>query len=88
MITTKLYFLHNFAKNMNKKDLQVHIGKKIKQLREEKDISQVDLAYACNFEKSNMSRIETGNTCPNVFTIQKIAEKLEIPVYKIFEEIV
>jgi DNA-binding helix-turn-helix protein len=38
----------------------------------------VDLAYACDFEKSNMSRIEAGKTCPNIYTLYKIAQHLEI----------
>lgn len=63
---------------MDKKSLQVKIGKRIKSLREHKNISQVDLAYACDFEKSNMSRIEAGNTCPNIYTLYKIAQYLEI----------
>lgn len=63
---------------MDKKSLQIKIGKRIRALRESKNISQVDLAYACNFEKSNMSRIEAGNTCPNIYTLYKIAEYLEI----------
>ncbi|MDO4763586.1 MAG: helix-turn-helix transcriptional regulator [Flavobacteriaceae bacterium] len=63
---------------MDKKSLQNKIGKRIKTLREQKNISQVDLAYACNFEKSNMSRIEAGNTCPNIYTLYKIAQYLEV----------
>ena len=40
--------------------LHIKIGKKIKEIRELKDISQQDLAARCNFEKSNMSRLEAG----------------------------
>lgn len=63
---------------MDKITLQVKIGKRIRALRESKNLSQVDLAYACNFEKSNMSRIEAGHTCPNIYTLYKIAQQLEI----------
>ncbi|WP_435522914.1 hypothetical protein [Chryseobacterium indoltheticum] len=42
---------------MDKKEYQVAIGKRIKQLREKKNISQVELAALCNFEKSNMSSV-------------------------------
>lgn len=63
---------------MDKRELQVNIGKRIRQLREEKNISQSDLAAMCNFEKSNMSRIESGNTSPTIYTLFKIATKLEV----------
>jgi len=63
---------------LDKLSLQVKIGRRIKELRESKNISQVDLAYACDFEKSNMSRIEAGKTCPNIYTLYKIAQYLEI----------
>ena len=43
---------------MDKKELQIAIGKRIRDLRELKNISQVDLAYACNFEKSNFKTSE------------------------------
>ena len=43
---------------MNEQQLFIKIGDKIKELRELKNLSQQDLAALCNFEKSNMSRIE------------------------------
>ncbi|MDY3339018.1 helix-turn-helix transcriptional regulator [Riemerella anatipestifer] len=70
---------------MDKQELQIKIGKRVRQLRESKNISQVDLASACNFEKSNMSRIEAGKTCPNIFTLYKIAKNLEVPITELIE---
>lgn len=63
---------------MDKKEFQIAIGKRIKELRESKKISQVELAALCNFEKSNMSRLEAGNTNPTAYTLHIIAQKLEI----------
>lgn len=68
---------------MDKKEFQIVIGKRIKQLREDKKISQVELAALCNFEKSNMSRLEAGNTNPTAYTLYIIAQKLEIEVFEI-----
>jgi len=68
---------------VDKKELQVRIGKRIKELREMKNISQIDLASACNFEKSNMNRIESGNTCPSIYTLYKIAQNLEVRITEI-----
>ena len=48
-----------------------------------KNISQIDLASACNFEKSNMNRIESGNTCPSIYTLYKIAQNLEVRIIEL-----
>ncbi|GHT72888.1 hypothetical protein AGMMS50262_02910 [Bacteroidia bacterium] len=63
---------------MKKEDVLYEIGLKIKELREEKNISQQDLAAACNFEKSNMSRIESGRTNFTIGTLLKIGEVLKV----------
>lgn len=61
-----------------KEILQTAIGKRIKKLREEKNIPQQDLAATCNIEKSNFSRLEAGNTNPTLYTLFKIAESLKV----------
>ena len=63
---------------MKKEEVLFRIGLIIKELREEKNISQQDLAAACNFEKSNMSRIEAGRTNLTVGTLLKICQILEV----------
>lgn len=65
------------------------IGLKIKLLRIERKISQQDLAAACNFEKSNLARIEAGRTNPTVATLLKICQVLEVPITQLldFEDI-
>lgn len=73
----------------DKKKLQIAIGKRIKQLRENRKIQQQDVAAACNIEKSNFSRIEAGNTNPTIYTLSKIANRLDITLSYLlyFEEI-
>lgn len=56
------------------------LGKRIKTIRKEKSIKQVDLAYSCDIEKQSMSRIEAGNTNPSILLLRKIAELLEVSV--------
>lgn len=67
----------------DKKQLQVAVGKRIKMLREERKISQQDIAAACNIEKSNFSRLEAGNTNPTLYTLQKIAENLDVDLCEV-----
>lgn len=54
------------------------LGKRISAIRKEKHISQVELSYNCDMEKSNMNRIESGNTNPTILMLKKISEALEI----------
>ena len=59
-------------------DFQKKLGQRIKFLRENKGISQQELAYICDFEKSNMSRIEAGRTNPTIGTLLKISNALSV----------
>jgi transcriptional regulator with XRE-family HTH domain len=61
-----------------KEEILIKIGFRIRAIREEKNISQQDLAAACNFEKSNMSRIESGRTNLTIGTLLKISEALDV----------
>lgn len=63
---------------LNKKDFQIALGKRIRQLREEKKISQTELGNLCEIERSNMNRIESGNTNPSSYLLYQIAQKLGV----------
>ncbi len=58
---------------------------KIKELRSEKGLSQVDLAVECNFEKSNLSRIEAGNTNPTIATLFKISKGMNVSLKQLVD---
>lgn len=64
--------------------LQINVGKQIQKLRESKGLSQQDLAAKCNFEKSNMSRLETGRVNPTLSTLEKVAKALDVPIAELF----
>jgi transcriptional regulator with XRE-family HTH domain len=70
---------------IKKEDILFKIGLKIKKLREEKNISQQDLAAICNFEKSNMSRIEAGRTNLTIGTLIKISQSLHVKLTDIVD---
>ena len=65
-------------KKLDKKSFQILLGKRIRQLREEKNISQTELGNLCDIERSNMNRIEAGNTNPSSYLLYQIAEKLGV----------
>ena len=68
---------------MSDNSLQINVGKQIQKLRESKGISQQDLAAKCNFEKSNMSRLEAGRVNPTLSTLEKVAIALEVSLAEI-----
>ena len=70
---------------MEKKIVLARIGFNIRKIREEKNLSQQDLAAACNFEKSNMSRIEAGRTNLTIGTLLKICEALQVKLVDVVD---
>ena len=63
---------------MTIEEFAIKLGIRIKALREERGLSQQQLASKCDFEKSNMSRIESGNTIPSLKSLFKISTALEM----------
>jgi transcriptional regulator with XRE-family HTH domain len=63
---------------MNDSELAKSLGARIRKLREERNVSQQDLAAMCNFDKSNMARVESGRTNPTFLTLYKISIALKV----------
>ncbi len=70
--------------SMSENSLQIIIGKNIQKIRESKGISQQELAAKCNFEKSNMSRLEAGRVNPTLSTLEKVAKALDVSLAELF----
>ena len=70
--------------SMSDNSLQINVGKQIQKLRELKGLSQQDLAAKCNFEKSNMSRLEAGRVNPTLSTLEKVANALDVTLVELF----
>lgn len=68
-----------------KQSLQIALGKKIKQLRLNKHISQQDMAAFCNFETPNYCRIESGRTNPTIYTLYLIAKHLQVSLGELID---
>ena len=58
------------------------LGNRIKEARQLRGLTQVKLAHLCEFEKSSLSRMETGKTNLKVLTLKKIADVMGISVRK------
>lgn len=60
-------------------------GKHLKQLRLSKNMSQIDLAYECNMEISQISRMERGILNTSISNIFVIANALKINHKELFD---
>lgn len=72
---------------MEKSEILKLVGKRIKEVRESKGISQLDLVgkMSGEIDPTNISRIESGRTNPTVFTLFRIAEALEISAKELID---
>ena len=72
---------------LEKSDLQKIIGNRIQKLREEKGLTQVDLAGKIEgvFDTTNVSRLESGRTNPTLYNLYRIAEALEISLSELLD---
>jgi|SRR6516165_3658028 transcriptional regulator with XRE-family HTH domain len=62
------------------------VGQRIRQLREEKGLSQADLQEASGLQTSYISRVERGHIVPSLETLQKFSAGLDVPLYRLFYE--
>src|SRR5215203_2736191 len=56
----------------------VHIGERLRRLREERALRQEDLALLAGIGKNTVNRIEKNRTEPHMTTIRKLADALEV----------
>jgi transcriptional regulator with XRE-family HTH domain len=64
----------------------MEIGKRLRQLRESKQLSQGDVEKRTGLLRAYISRVENGHTVPSVGTLEKMARALEVPMYRLFHE--
>jgi len=60
------------------------IARNIKKLRIEKHFTVQELAYRCDMERSNLSRLEAGRTNPTLRTLHTVSHALEVPLDALF----
>lgn len=60
------------------------IGDRLRELREQKNLSQGDIEHRTGLLRCYISRVENGHTVPAVATLEKLARALEIPMYQLF----
>jgi len=62
------------------------IGQRIKDLREKAEMSQKDLAYAADLDRSYIASIENGQRNVSIVNIEKIAIALGVTLKELFND--
>jgi transcriptional regulator with XRE-family HTH domain len=62
----------------------VIIGDRLREMREEKKLSQGDIEKRTGLLRCYISRVENGHTVPAIETLEKLARALEVPLYQLF----
>jgi transcriptional regulator with XRE-family HTH domain len=61
-------------------DIAKQFGQRVRKLRDERDFSQEKLAVKADIDRAFLSGIERGLENPSLFTIQAIADALEVSI--------
>jgi transcriptional regulator with XRE-family HTH domain len=64
----------------------MEIGRKLRELREAKNLSQGEVEKKTGLLRCYTSRVENGYTVPSVQTLEKYARALEVPLYRFFTD--
>ncbi len=70
---------------LRRDDLLISFGKRLREVRNEKGLSQEELALRAGLSQSQIYRIEKGLINTTISTALHIAETLEIPFKELFD---
>jgi len=62
------------------------IGDRLREMREEKKLSQGDIEKRTGLLRCYISRVENGHTVPAIETLEKMARAFDVPLYQLFYE--
>lgn len=68
-------------------DVKHRIGTRIRSLREQKGISQKDLSYDADLDRSYIVSVENGQRNISIVNIEKIATALHVSLKDFFDDI-
>jgi transcriptional regulator with XRE-family HTH domain len=60
------------------------IGRRLRALREARDLSQGDIEARTGLLRCYISRVENGHTVPSLETLEKLAGALDLPLFQLF----
>jgi transcriptional regulator with XRE-family HTH domain len=66
-------------------DIRFKIGNRIKDVRGEVNLSQKDLAYSADLDRSYIASVESGQRNISIVNLEKIANSLGVSLSELFE---
>lgn len=68
-------------------NIKERLGQRIKSIREEKGMSQKDLAYAADIDRSYIASVESGARNISIVNIEKIVKALHVSIPYFFNSV-
>jgi len=68
-------------------NIKSKVGRRIKEIRQIKDMSQKDLAYTSDIDRSYIASVESGKRNISIVNLEKIAVALEVSLSEFFKGI-
>ncbi|HIS82499.1 TPA: helix-turn-helix transcriptional regulator [Candidatus Scatenecus faecavium] len=66
-------------------NVKLLFAEKLKSMRKERGLSQLELALRSNVDRTYIGRIESLERVPSLIILQKIADGLEIPLWQLLK---
>ncbi len=70
----------------DKEDFLKKLGAHLKKMREQKNVSTIEMSRRLLMDSGNYTRIETGKTNPTSYTLKKFCEALDISLSELFKD--
>lgn len=66
-------------------DIRVKIGKRLRELRTKKGLSQERFSFICELDRTYVASIEQGKRNVSIANLEKIAKAFDMSVYEFFK---
>ena len=67
-------------------EVRRRVGQNVRKFREERELSQEDLAFESGVHRTYLSGVERGVRNPTVTVLERIAKALKVPSSRLLEE--
>ena len=72
---------------MQKEQLLKRLGNRVRKIRNEKGLSQVELANSIGKDQQSIQRLESGKVNPSFFYLYEISEGLEVELNELLRKL-
>lgn len=66
-------------------DIKSKVGSRIKEIREQRGISQKNLSYSADLDRSYIASVENGQRNISIVNLEKIAQALSVSLNELFQ---